>query len=376
MIKHPTQKRGARQIGVPFAGITGQHNAITDVPGIGVGMRTVIESKPRCERHRLVRTGVTAIMPHFQSSTPVPVYAGFSRFNGNGEMTGTHWIRDAVYFVGPVILTNSHAIGIAHHATVRWMIDRYASTYQSGDLLWIMPVIAETYDGVLNDINALPLTEMDIIYALEAISGGSVEEGNCGGGTGMIAYGFKGGTGTASRKVYLGNADFTIGALVQANHGQRDWLTIAGVPVGKIFQDDTPPELLKERGSVVVVIATDLPLLPHQLQRVARGGAIGIGRNGSVGGNNSGDMFLAFSTGNVRPMPHVSSSFNALSLMNDECLDPVFEAVVGSVEEAVVNALLAAEDMGGTRFDTHAIKALNHDKLLKVLHQHRALDLV
>ena len=366
-------KLRGRDLGLPFTGRTGTYNAITDVAGIGVGYRTMIENEPRPGRARPVRTGVTAILPHMFSESPVPVYAGVHRFNGNGEMTGTHWIEDGGYFLGPVVITNTHGVGMAHHATVRWMIDRYASTYQTDDFLWIMPVIAETYDGALNDINALAITEADVRAALDSVASGPVQEGNCGGGTGMITYGFKGGTGTASRLVEFGGRTFTVGAMVQANHGQRDWLTIGGVPVGRHMQDGTPQSQLQERGSIIVVIATDLPLMPHQLKRLARRAAIGIGRNGTPGGNNSGDIFLAFSTANARPMQHRAEPFLQVEMVNDEPLDPVYMAAVDAVEEAVVNAMLAAEDLGGTVYDRFLIRAIDHGHLCEVMRSYGRL---
>lgn len=362
-----TAKPRARALGLPFTGRTGPFNAITDVEGITVGFRTIVEETPRPGRKLPVRTGVTAILPHSESPTPVPVYAGVHRFNGNGEMTGTHWIEDGGTFLGPVMITNTHGVGITHHATIRWMLERYASTYEVGDFLWLMPVIAETYDGVLSDINTMPVTEADARAALENLSSGPVAEGNCGGGTGMIAYGFKGGTGTASRVVTVGDKDYTIGTLVQANHGQRDWLTICGVPVGKHLQDNTPQSQLKERGSIIVVIATDLPMAPHQLKRLARRAAIGIGRNGTPGGNNSGDIFLALSTANPQPMAHRAPALLALDMVNDEQLDPVYLAAVESVEEAVVNAMLAAKDSGGTPHDRLRVDAIRHDELVAVM---------
>ena len=365
-----TSKPRGRELGLPFTGRTGPLNAITDVAGIGVGLRTIIENEPRAGRKRPVRTGVTAILPHMGSDTPVPVYAGLHRFNGNGEMTGTHWIEDGGYFLGPVVITNTHAVGMAHHATVRWMLERYASTYNDEDFLWIMPVIAETYDGALNDINGLHVSEADVRAALDAVSPGPVKEGNCGGGTGMITYGFKGGTGTSSRVLEFGGRPYTIGTLVQANHGQRDWLTIAGVPVGRHMRDGTPQSQLQERGSIIVVIATDLPLAPHQLKRLARRASIGIGRNGTPGGNNSGDIFLAFSTANAHPMAHRAPARLSLEMVNDEPLDPVYMAAVDSIEEAVVNAMLAAEDMGGTVHDRFRIDAIGHARLMELINTH------
>ncbi len=263
---------------------------------------------------------------------------------------------------------------MAHHATIKWMIERYASTYQTDDHLWIMPVIAETYDGALNDINGLPITEDDVRAALDAVATGAVREGNCGGGTGMITYGFKGGTGTSSRLVELGGRTYTIGTLVQANHGQRDWLTIAGVPIGKLMTDDTPPSRRRERGSIIVAIATDLPLMPHQLKRLARRAAIGIGRNGTPGGNSSGDIFLAFSTANKHEMAHRMPDRIQVELVNDEVLDPAYMAAVESVEEAVVNAMIAAEDMGGSPHDRMLVKAIDHAELRRYLQTFRRLD--
>lgn len=369
-----TVKPRARALGLPFTGRTGPFNAITDVEGIAVGFQTIVEETPRPGRKLPVRTGVTAILPHAESETPVPVYAGIHRFNGNGEMTGTHWIEDGGTFLGPVMITNTHAVGITHHATIRWMLERYASTYEIGDFLWLMPVVAETYDGVLSDINAMPVTEADVSTALNNLSFGPVAEGNCGGGTGMIAYGFKGGTGTASRIVSFGDRDYTIGTLVQANHGQRDWLTVCGVPVGKHLQDNTPQSQLQERGSIIVVIATDLPLAPHQLKRLARRAAIGIGRNGTPGGNNSGDIFLAFSTANPQLMAHRAPLMLGLGMVNDEYLDPIYQAAVESVEEAVVNAMLAAEDSGGTPHDRFRIDAIRHDELVAVMQRYGRLE--
>ncbi len=369
-----TVKPRARALGLPFTGRTGPFNAITDVEGIAVGFQTIVEETPRPGRKLPVRTGVTAILPHAESETPVPVYAGIHRFNGNGEMTGTHWIEDGGTFLGPVMITNTHAVGITHHATIRWMLERYASTYEIGDFLWLMPVVAETYDGVLSDINAMPVTEADVSTALNNLSFGPVAEGNCGGGTGMIAYGFKGGTGTASRIVSFGDRDYTIGTLVQANHGQRDWLTVCGVPVGKHIKDNTPQSQLQERGSIIVVIATDLPLAPHQLKRLARRAAIGIGRNGTPGGNNSGDIFLAFSTANPQPMAHRAPLMLGLGMVNDEYLDPIYQAAVESVEEAVVNAMLAAKDSGGTPHDRFRIDAIRHDELVAVMQRYGRLE--
>lgn len=353
----------ARDLGLPLTGRPGRFNAITDVSGIAVGMRTIVEDKPRPGRSRPVRTGATAIIPHAGNGGPVPVFAGFHRFNGNGEMTGTHWIADGGWFCGPVVITNTHAVGRAHHAAISWMIRSYGDHFEPGRHVWAMPVIAETYDGVLNDINAQPLTEEDMLAALDSASEGPVTEGNCGGGTGMIAYGFKGGTGTASRRITIAGEEHMVGALVQANHGIREWLTICGIPVGRELPGGEGLATRGENGSIIVVIATDAPLGPHQLSRVARRGTIGIGRNGTVGGNNSGDIFLAFSTANAGPMPIDAPARMQIIQLNDEYLDEIYEAVAQCVEEAVLNAMVAAKPMGGTPFDETLVEAIDHDYL-------------
>jgi D-aminopeptidase len=369
----PAKPARARDLGLKLTGKTGRYNAITDVPGVAVGMKTIIEDRPRPGRPLPVRTGVTAIMPRSDAKSPQPVWAGISRFNGNGEMTGSHWIADGGYFLGPILITNTHAVGIAHHAAVKWMVQRYAE-YTSGQHLWIMPVVAETYDGLLNDINGQPLTEADVIEALDSLGVGPVPEGNSGGGTGMVCYEFKGGTGTASRLVEVDGRSYTVGALVQANHGVRNWLTILGVPVGQhLTEGRFMGGEQGERGSIVVVIATDAPLAPHQLKRLAKRGAIGIGRNGTVGGNSSGDIFLAFSVANPMPMPHQADSHLRLEMLNDERIDPVYEAAVQAIEEAVINAMVAAKDMGGTEWDKVQVKAIDHRALGDVLRQYGRL---
>ncbi|MBI4047898.1 MAG: P1 family peptidase [Devosia nanyangense] len=372
MLKTP--KPRARELGLPFPGTPGPFNAITDVPGIAVGFRTLIEEQPRHGRSMPVRTGVTAIIPHAGEDEPVPVYAGLHRFNGNGEMTGTHWIEDGGYFLGPLLITNTHAVGMAHHGAVKWMLKRYEKTYTRGDHLWIMPVVAETYDGALNDINGLPIGEADVLAALDGARSGPVAEGSVGGGTGMIAYGFKAGTGTASRKISIAGKDFTVGVLVQANHGQRPWLTICGVPVGQHMQDGITPIHETERGSIIVAIATDIPLMPHQLKRLARRGTIGIARNGTIGGNNSGDIFLAFSTANRNPMAHRAPEVLHMDMLNDEHIDVVYAAVVEAVEEAVVNAMVAAEGAGGGAFDRYKVEAIDTATLCEIMARYGRLE--
>lgn len=334
-----TRKR-ARELGLPLPGVTGPNNAITDVGGVLVGYETIDGTtgagKP-------IKTGVTAVLPRGRARMPMPVWAGFHALNGNGEVTGTHWIEHGGYFVGPVCLTNSHSVGLVHHAATRWMIDQYASVYDANHL-WAMPVVAETYDGVLNDINGQHVEAWHAQAALDAAAGGALAEGNVGGGNGMICYGFKGGTGTASRRVCVGDETYTVGVLVQANHGKRDWLRVCGVPVGAALVDENESaELNRERGSIIAIVATDAPMLPHQLKRLAQRAGLGIGRAGSPGGNDSGDMFLAFSTANEGPLPQLAPAHQQMRCLNDEVFDPFYAAVVEATDEAVLNAMCRAE---------------------------------
>jgi D-aminopeptidase len=348
----PTKPR-ARDLGLPFPGTPGPLNAITDVPGVAVGFCTLTDPDKK------MRTGVTAILPR-PSTDPQPVWAGQYALNGNGEMTGTHWINDAGYFLGPVLITNTHGVGAAHMGATRWMIGHYAE-YFAGEHAWAMPVIAETYDGVLNDINALHVQPDHAIAALEARSTGPVAEGSTGGGNGMIAYEFKGGTGTASRRITLGGQEFTVAALVQANHGIRKWLTILGKPVGEILPEGA--FYGGEMGSIIVVIATDAPLSGLALRQLAKRAAIGIGRGGTPGGNNSGDIFLAFSTANEGPMPQFADPIVTKRELNIELLDGLYMAAVQSIEEAVVNAMVAGEDVPTVKPAGHICRALDHDRL-------------
>ncbi|WP_317929522.1 P1 family peptidase [Halioxenophilus sp. WMMB6] len=330
-------KKRARDYGLPFHGTPGPNNAITDVPGVEVGYTTLIKD----DLHSPARTGVTAILPRGKTTEPQPVWAGTYALNGNGEMTGTHWIEDGGYFTGPIMLTNSHSVGIVHHAAIKWMISQYRPYWQEHHL-WAMPVVAETYDGVINDINAQHVTEQHALSALDNSASGAIAEGNVGGGTGMIAYGYKGGTGTASRIINIENSSYTVAALVQANHGIRPWLTVCGAPVGRFLEAEQLKS--KEQGSVIVVLATDAPMQPHQLKRMAKRAALGIGRNGTPGGNNSGDIFLAFSTGNTQPLPQFAGSIGTMEYLNDELFDEFYLAAVDAVEESVINAMVAAED--------------------------------
>lgn len=345
----PTGRPRARGLGLPVPGRPGPLNAITDVPDLSVGYTTLAEPA------RSVLTGVTAILPRRPQDLLNPVWAGVHAFNGNGELTGAHWIRDAGWFTGPVTITNTFSIGLAHHATVKWMARRFDRV---GDGLWVLPVAAETFDGHLNDIAGFHVSEHHVFGAIEGARSGPLAEGSVGGGTGMIAYEYKGGTGTASRRVDTQLGSFIVGVLVQANHGLRPWLTVYGRQVGELLPGRRC--FLSERGSIIAAIATDAPLLPGQLERLARRAAIGIGRGGTPSGNSSGDIFLAFSTANdpgSLPEPPVLS-FTAIS--NDE-LDPIYMAAVEGVEEAVLNAMLAADTVTGKHGRT--VEAIDQDAL-------------
>lgn len=344
----------ARALGLPFPGKPGPLNAITDVPGVRVGFCTLTDPAKK------MRTGVTAVLPRPDAGNPLPVMAGHAVLNGNGEMTGTHWIDDAGYFIGPVCITNTHSIGAVHHGATRWMIDHYAEFFRK-DHGWAMPVVAETYDGVLNDITALHVTPDHAIEAIRSASGGPVAEGSTGGGNGMIAYEFKGGTGTASRLVTLGGQTFTLGALVQANHGAREWLNILGQPVGRMLTEGTFRR--KETGSIIVVIATDAPLSALSLRHVARRAGLGVGRGGTPGGNSSGDIFLAFSTADIGPLPQQRGAFTERREINNEVIDPIYLAAVEAVEEAIVNAMVAGEDVAAVKPEGLTIRAIDTQRL-------------
>ncbi|MGH8016955.1 MAG: P1 family peptidase [Opitutaceae bacterium] len=348
----------ARELGVPFEGRPGRFNAITDVAGLEVGHRTLIRGSGKLVvGEGPVRTGVTAIFPRGRGDD-ARVYAGWFSLNGNGEMTGTAWIDESGELFGPVLLTNTHSVGVARDAVIKWQVER--GRHEHG--WWSLPVVAETWDGWLSDINGFHIRDADVFSALESARGGPVTEGSVGGGTGMICYEFKGGIGTASRL-----SEYTVGVLVQANHGLRPQLVIAGVPVGREIPEGAFRS--SETGSLLVVIATDAPLLPHQLQRLARRAALGMARTGAVSGNSSGDLFLAFATGN--PVPVDASRPEAIRALSSDAMSPLFEHVVQATEEAIVNALVAAETMAGR--DGHRVEALPHDRLREALEKYGRL---
>jgi D-aminopeptidase len=356
----PQQSIRARALGIPFDGTPGKLNAITDVAGVEVGFTTLIQGEGKLEVGKgPVRTGVTAIVPRGHESLNDPVYAGTFSLNGNGEMTGTAWVEESGFLEGPVILTNTHSVGVARDAVVAWRLAHGAA--DKTGYWWSLPVVAETWDGWLNDINGFHVKPEDVAHALDTAKGGPVAEGSVGGGTGMICYEFKGGIGTASRVLEKKEGGYTVGALVQANCGRRSQLTIAGVPVGKEIPGSIYP---KDTGSIIIVVATDAPLLPGQLKRLARRASLGLARTGSVSGNGSGDLFLAFSTANPDAANPDRPTHSVLTVPND-LLDPLFEATVQTVEEATVNALVDNQTMIGR--DGHRVEALPHDRLAELL---------
>jgi D-aminopeptidase len=346
----------ARDLGVPFEGTPGPLNAITDVAGVRVGQESIVRDLPG---GRAARTGVTVVFPGGARDDRAFPAATFA-LNGNGEMTGTAWLNESGFLEGPVVLTNTHSVGVARDAVVAWGQARFPGTPR-----YSLPVVAETWDGFLNDINGFFVTPKDVVAALDGARGGPVAEGNVGGGTGMVCYGFKGGIGTASRRLPPEAGGYTVGVLVQANYGRRPQLLIAGVPVGHEIPDllpERPQKPAGRSGSIVAVVATDAPLLPHQLARLARRVPLGLGRLGSISTDSSGDLFLAFST--ARPASGTDPLETWQAVPNAR-LDPLFAATVQAVEEAVVNALVAARTMTGNR--GHTVHALPHDRLRAVL---------
>lgn len=365
-------KPRARDLGVPFDGAPGPLNAITDVSGVTVGFTTLISGEGKLQIGKgPVRTGVTAVLPRGKNSMNDPVFAGWWSLNGNGEMTGTTWVEESGFLEGPVMITNTHSVGVVRDAVIQWRVN-HGQPDPSG-YWWSLPVVAETWDGWLNDINGFHVKPEDAFHAIDSAAGGSVAEGNVGGGTGMICNGFKGGTGTSSRKLADKFGGYTVGVLVQCNYGSRQNLRIAGIPVGReIPSEDSsaslPPEIL-DRGSIIVVVATDAPLISGQLKRLAHRVSLGLGRDGSISGNGSGDIFIAFSTAN--PGADASDHVADLKMLPNEKMDPLFAATVQAVEEAVINAMVAAESMTG--IENHHVSALPHDQLRAILKKYNRL---
>jgi D-aminopeptidase len=356
----------ARDLGVPFDGTPGPGNAITDVPGVAVGQVTLVSGEGKLVVGKgPVRTGVTAILPRGRGSLDDPVFAGWFALNGAGEMTGTTWVEESGFLEGPVMITNTHSVGAVHEGTIAWRVAQ-AGPDPTG-YWWSNPVVAETWDGELNDINGFHVRPAHAGEALSSAKPGPVAEGNVGGGTGMICFGFKGGIGTASRVLPPPAGGYTVGALVQCNCGRKTDLRVAGVPVGRELTGKGARE--EDSGSIIIVVATDAPLLPHQLKRVARRASMGLARDGSIASNGSGDIFIAFSTAN--PGAAKPTGVNAVSDLPNDRMDPVFAATVQAVEEAIVNAMVGAETMKGA--NDVVVRALPQDELKRILKKYGRL---
>ena len=357
-------KLRARDLGIPFEGSPGPLNAITDVQGVEVGHVTLISGKGKLVVGKgPVRTGVTAILPRGRTSTD-PVFAAWFTLNGNGEMTGTTWVEESGFLEGPVMITNTHSVGTVRDAVIAWQRSR-GTTFQP----WSLPVVAETYDGFLNDINGFHVKAEHVFQALDGAKAGPVGEGSVGGGTGMVAHRFKGGIGTSSRILDEGRGEYIVGVLVQANYGGRSQFTVAGVPVGREITDLIPERGDEDIGSIIIVVATDAPLLPHQLKRVVKRAALGVARNGGIGGNGSGDIFIAFSTAN--PGAANQSEVVSLQMIPNSRITPIFSATVQATEEAIINAIVAAETMTGR--DGNTVYGLPHERLKEVMKKYNRL---
>ena len=359
------QKPRARDLGVPFDGTPGPLNAITDVKGVEVGHTTLISGSGKLVVGKgPVRTGVTAVFPRGRDSLD-PVFGGWFSLNGNGEMTGTTWLEESGVLDGPVMITNTHSVGVVRDAVIAWRI-RKAPPDDEG-YSWSLPIVAETADDGLNDMNGFHVKPEHVYHALDSAHGGAVEEGSVGGGTGMVCNEFKGGIGTSSRVLPERLGGYTVGVLVQCNYGRRSQLRIAGVPVGREIPDKTVRD--EDIGSIIIVVATDAPLIPTQLKRLARRAALGLGRDGSFAGDGSGDIFIAFSTAN--PGAIASKGVRDLKMLPNQQLNPVFLATVQATEEAIVNAMVAAETMKGA--NDFEVIALPHDRLREVLKKYNRL---
>jgi len=367
----PAQPR-ARDLGVPFDGTPGPLNAITDVEGVLVGHTTLISGSGKLVVGKgPVRTGVTAVLPRGAASMDRYSFAGWFSQNGNGEMTGTTWVEESGFLEGPVMITNTHSVGVVRDAIIAWRVAHGPAGPDEN--WWSLPVVAETWDGWLNDINGFHVKPEHVLHAIDSAHAGPVEEGAVGGGTGMVCNGFKGGIGTSSRKLSDKDGGYLVGVLVQCNYGRRQNLRIAGIPVGREIESEDPyaslPSDLAEYGSIIVVVATNAPLLPHQLKRIARRVSLGVGRTGSIAGNGSGDIFIAFSTAN--PSASDVGHLVELKMVPNLSLDPLFAATVEATEEAIVNAMVAATDMTG--INGHHVRALPHDQLRAVLAKYNRL---
>ncbi len=357
-------KPRARDLGIPFEGKTGEYNAITDVQGVTVGYTTLIEGDS-------ARTGVTIIHPRGQNDRD-PVFAAWFPFNGNGEMTGSAWVEEGGFLEGPIGITNTHSVGVVRDTIIQWQVE-HSGIFQG----WSCPLVTETADGWLNDINAFFVKPEHVLAALSSATSGPIAEGNVGGGTGMLCYEFKGGTGTSSRKLPEKFGGWTVGALAQTNFGRRFQLTIAGIPVGQHLKDNTiwtsgENPFKQDDGSLIVILATDAPLLPHQLKRLAKRAALGMARTGSLGGNGSGDIFLAFSSANSHAALGGEQGVASIQALSNNFIDPLLMASAYATEEAIINSMIAAVDMTG--YKGVSAKALPHEEVRKLLSQYGRLN--
>ena len=367
------QKPRARDIGIPFDGIPGKFNAITDVKGVEVGYSTIVSGGGKNILGKgPVRTGVTAILPRGRNNSPV--FANWYSLNGNGEMTGTTWVTESGFLETPIMITNTNSVGVVRDAVLKWFVDK---RWYKENFWYTYPVVAETYDGFLNDIYGFHVKESNAYEALDSAKSGFIKEGNIGGGTGMCCLGFKGGTGTSSRIIKIKDSTYTVGVLVQSNFGAKRNLTIAGVPIGKELKDTlnyelkAPPASYRQEGdgSIIVIVATDAPLLPHQLKRIAARVPIGVGKVGGRGENGSGDIFIAFSTAN--PSAFQRENFTKVDELPNDLINPLFDATVQAVEEAIINAMVAAETTEG--INGNKAYALPHNMVIDLLRKYNRI---
>ena len=367
------QKPRARDLGIQFEGSTGKYNAITDVTGVSVGHSTIISGNGMNELGKgPIRTGVTAIFPSGKKKKPL--YANWYSLNGNGEMTGTTWITESGFLETPIMLTNTFSVGTVRQATLKWMVD---TSWSDEDWWWAFPVVAETYDGFLNDIYGFQVQEKNVLEAIENTTNKEVKEGNVGGGTGMMSFGFKGGIGTSSRILKFPDTTYTVGVLVQSNFGDKKRFRVDGVPVGKELKDTpnveykAPPKSRRQNGdgSIIVIVATDTPLLPYQLKRISQRVPIGIGKLGGIGANGSGDIFIAFSTANQDA--YIREGKTTVETVSNDWMNDIFEATIQAVEEAIINAMVSAETMEG--INGNKVYALPHDKLIEIMKKYNRI---
>ena len=367
----------ARDLGIPFEGTPGKHNSITDVEGVLVGHSTIIKGEGKLVVGKgPIRTGVTTVLP--LGKTGDEVFASYFSFNGNGEMTGSNWLDETGHLKGPISITNTHSVGVVRDTVIDWMLE---NELFRGNIFWGLPVVAETYDGLLNDVNGFHITKSHIFESLDSAKSGEISEGNVGGGTGMMCHQFKGGIGTSSRVLEIKEFSYTLGALVQSNYGLRKDLTISGVPVGIELKDILLPEVnlksydkstIGDQGSIIVIIATDAPLLPYQLKRIAKRVTSGLARVGGYGYNGSGDIFVAFSTGNILDSMNNETPLKNYNSLDDNLINPLFKATAEVTEEAIINALVNAKTMKGINDNT--IHAIPQEKLIELLKKYNRIQ--